>query len=110
MLIEIPDRLQLIKLPSVAEMTLFLIGEEMKSLRLLNKLEDVGFDTAYAGADLSVLILSLIGFDPRPDELYEWYVHELNDACEKVNPCDVTEWKKTVFDFYLELVEKRKEV
>jgi hypothetical protein len=108
MKIEIPNRLQLIKLPPAVEMTLFLIGEEMKSRQLLNRLENAGFDTAHAHADLSVLILSLIGFDPRPDELYEWYDEKLNQACKKVNPADSEEWKEVVFEFYLELLEKRK--
>lgn len=110
MKIEIPDRLQLIKLPPAAEMTLFLIGEEMKSRHLLNRLEQAGFDTAFSGADLSILILSLIGFDPRPDELYEWYTTALNDVCEKVNPEETTEWKQAVFDFYLELVARKRDV
>ncbi|MGN6647327.1 MAG: hypothetical protein ACTHJT_12450 [Cytophaga sp.] len=61
MKIEIPKHLQLIKLPPATEMTLFLIGEEIKNRQLLNRLEQAGFDTAIAGADLSVLILSLIG-------------------------------------------------
>ncbi len=108
--IEIPDRLQLIKLPPAAEMTLFLIGEEMKNRRLINRLEQAGFDTALSCADLSILILSLIGFDPRPDELYEWYTNALNEACEKTDPADVAEWKQAVFDFYLELVERKRKV
>jgi len=110
MKIEIPDRLQLIKLPPEAEMTLFLIGEEMKNRRLINRLEQAGFDTAFAGADLSILILSLIGFDPRPDELYEWYSTALNSACEKVNPAESAEWKQGVFDFYLVLMERKGDV
>lgn len=108
MTIEIPENLQLIKLPPSAEMTLFLIGEEMKNRRLINRLELAGFDTAFSGADLSILILSLIGFDPRPDELYEWYTNVLNEACEKANPADTTEWKQAVFDFYMELVAKKR--
>lgn len=110
MKIEIPYRLQLIKLPPAAEMTLFLIGEEMKNRRLINRLEHAGFDTAFSGADLSILILSLIGFDPRPDELYEWYSTALNSTCENANPADSTEWKQAVFDFYLELVERKKDL
>jgi hypothetical protein len=108
MLIEIPDRLQLIKLPPSAEMTLFLIGEEMKNRRLINRLEQAGFNTDFSNSDLSILILSLVGFDHRPDELYNWYSTALDNACEKAKPSEIAEWREAVFDFYLELVERKR--
>jgi hypothetical protein len=100
--IELPDNLRLFKFPPSAEIMLFLISEEMKNRRHVNRLVEVGFDAAYT-CDLSTLILSLGGFDERSDGLYEWYNELLNAYCEKTSPADAAAWKEAAFDMYMEI-------
>lgn len=99
---EVPDNLKLFKFPPSAEIMLFLISEEMKNRRHVNRLMEVGFDCTYT-CDLSALILSLAGFEQRSDSLYEWYKDLLDAHCEKAAPRDMEEWKETVFEMYVEL-------
>jgi len=102
----LPPQLQLTKLPQSAEMPLFLISEEMKNRRQILRLEQAGFDTTFS-CDLSLFILSLAGFDPRPDELYEWYTDVLDTCCEKASPGDVQEWREAVLEMFLKLKAER---
>jgi hypothetical protein len=102
MQIELPTNLKLFKLPSSAEVMLFLISEEMKNRRHINRLIHAGFDSTYT-CDLSMLILTLAGFDPRSDSLYEWYTDLLDEYCEKAAPADVEEWKEAVFEMYVQI-------
>jgi len=108
MIIEIPDKIQLTKLPPAAEMTIFLIGEELKNRKCMNTLEQVGFDTSFFSGDLGVLILSLSGFDVRSDELYSWYTELLDTHCATFTPNDGKAWKQAALDVYLELVNRKK--
>lgn len=100
--IELPANLQLCKLSPKSELMLFLLSEEMKNRHHIKRLEHAGFDTSYT-CDLSTLILTLAGFDPRPDSLYEWYTDLLDGHCAKVSPADVEEWKEAVFDMCIEI-------
>lgn len=109
MKIEFPSTLNLTKFPPAAEMTLFLISEEMKNRRCMNKLEEAGFDTSFAASDLSILILSLVGFDQRPDSLYEWYIELLDQSCEISDPSKMDEWKEAAFEMYSALLIKKKQ-
>jgi len=99
---ELPDNLKLFKFPPSAEIMLFLISEEMKNRRHINRLNQAGFDCSYV-CDLSPLILSLAGFESRPDQLYEWYKELLDGYCEKATPTDVEEWKEAAFEMYVEI-------
>jgi len=100
--IELPVNLQLFKFPPSAEIMLFLISEEMKNRRHINRLVQAGFDTTYA-CDLSQLVLTLAGFDPRPDSLYGWYLELLNESCEHASPSDVIAWKEAAFELYVKI-------
>ena len=109
MKIEFPSTLNLTKFPPAAEMTLFLISEEMKNRRCMNKLEEAGFDTTFAACDLSILILSLVGFNQRPDSLYDWYIELLDQSCEITDPSNTNEWKEAAFEMYSALLIKKKQ-
>jgi len=105
MKITLPPNLQLCKFPPSAEMLLFLISEEMKNRRQILRLEQAGFDTTFS-CDLSLLILTLAGFDTRPDSLYEWYTELLDTSCEKAKPGDVVEWKEAALEMFMKLKAK----
>ena len=100
---QLPTNLKLFKMPPSAEIMLFLISEEMKNRRHINRLEHAGFDTMYT-CDLSILILTLAGFDPRPDSLYEWYTDLLDESCEIASPADTEEWKEAAFGMYVKVL------
>jgi len=100
--IELPANLQLCKFPPKSELMLFLICEEMKNRRHIKRLEYAGFDTTYV-CDLSMLILTLAGFDARPDSLYEWYTQLLDKSCASASPEDVIAWKEAAFEMYVQL-------
>jgi hypothetical protein len=99
---ELPTNLKLFKLPQSGEVLLFLISEEMKNRRHVNRLMGVGFDAMYT-CDLSTLILTLAGFDERSDSVYEWYTALLDRYCEKASPADTEKWKEAVFEMYMEI-------
>ncbi len=105
MKMELPTNLQLFKFPQSAEIMLFLISEEMKNRRHINRLMEVGFDATHT-CDLSALILSLAGFEERTDDLYEWYTAVLDEYSERALPADVDDWKEAAFDMYLEIRQR----
>lgn len=98
--IDLPTNIKLFKLPHSAEVMLFLTSEEMKNRRHINRLIEAGFDATYT-CDLSILILTLAGFDERPDRLYEEYTTLLDAYCEKASPADSEEWKEAVWEMYV---------
>jgi hypothetical protein len=106
MYIELPANLELCKFPPSAELMLFLISEEMKNRRHINRLVLAGFDTTYT-CDLSQLIFTLVGFDTKSDSLYGWYIELLNESCEKTSPSDVLAWKEAAFDLYVKIKSRK---
>jgi hypothetical protein len=111
MKIELPKNLPLIKLPSQVELTIFLIKEELKNRKFTKGLDKVGFDTSDCSSDFSSLILALIGFKERPDELYEWYFKLMDEFAEKIDLSDWKELNEQAFNFYIELLmEKKKNI
>ncbi|HEY0743541.1 MAG TPA: hypothetical protein VGD40_18865 [Chryseosolibacter sp.] len=66
-------KVELLRLPSEIEFTLYLIKEDLKSNRLLNKLSDIGFDDSYHRSSFGTVVLATLGFEDRSDELYAQY-------------------------------------
>lgn len=109
-MIELPQNLPLIKFPKKVELIIFLIKEELKNRKFSNGLDAVGFDTSMTCSDLSPLVLGLMGFDPRTDELYSWYYEMLETNLEEIDLSDMTMLFEKAFEVYVELViEKRKQ-
>ena len=97
------------KLSTNQDLTLFLIKNELLSTRFLNQLESIGFDTSFFSIDLSVVILSLMGFENRTDSLWEWYYTNLETYVFKMNIQDYEEVNTIAFDFYIVLRAKLEE-
>jgi len=64
---------RLVKLPSDTELILYMIKEELKSVKLFNGLARVGLDDCFFQPRFGTLVLSYIGFDERPDDLFRFY-------------------------------------
>ncbi|GGX29567.1 hypothetical protein [Aquimarina muelleri] len=97
------------KLSTNQDLILFLIKNELLSTRFLNQLESIGFDTSSFGIDLSIVILSLMGFENRTDSFWEWYYTNLEAYVFKINTPDYEVVNSTAFDFYIVLKTKLKE-
>lgn len=102
---ELTGTLRLFKLPPDSEALLFLISEEMKNRRHINRLASAGFDTTHT-CDLSKLILTLCGFKELSDELFEWYDASLDTACMKASPADAEAWKEAVVGLYAQIRDR----
>jgi hypothetical protein len=98
----------LIKLPSDIELVLYLIKEELKTRKFFNGLSQIDCDGSFYQPDLSQLVLTIIGFDERPDDLYDFYFRLVERHIEKIGP-DHEKVIQESFEIYLELVmEKRR--
>lgn len=63
---------------------LVLIASELKCNKLLKALTQIGCDACFCVPDLSDLVLALLGFDERSNDLYDYYFELLNRYCEEV--------------------------
>lgn len=80
--------LDLYDLPSEEEeiqITIFLIAAKLKSRKLINRLTGIGCDSCFCILDLCDLVLTMIGFNDRPNELYDYYSDLLKKHCDKVS-------------------------
>jgi hypothetical protein len=78
--------LDLYGVPEDAEVQIpvFLIATELKSRKLVNGLTSIGCDTCFCTSDLCDLVLAMVGFEDRPNELYDFYFKLLDQYCDKV--------------------------
>lgn len=67
------------------QITIFLIAAELKSRKLVNGLTSIGCDSCFCIPELCDLVLAMIGFNDRPNELYEDYFDLLDEHCDKVS-------------------------
>jgi hypothetical protein len=66
------------------QVAVFLIASDLKARRLINGLADIGCDNCFCIPELCDLILAMIGFDDRPNELYDFYFNLLDSHCKSV--------------------------
>ena len=74
-------KIHLIDLPPKVQLTLFLIGEELKSRKFFNALRTVGLDHSYYQPHLDEAILTSVGLDDDSDEVFELYYTEVEKRC-----------------------------
>lgn len=74
-------------IPEDAEIQIpvFLISEDLKGRKLINGLTSIGCDACFCTSDLCDLVLAYVGFNDRPNELYDFYFELLDDHCDKVS-------------------------
>ncbi|MEP4090948.1 hypothetical protein [Reichenbachiella sp.] len=96
------------RLSSSHDLTLFLIQKELQGTRFTKELERIGFDHSIFSSDLGDVILSLIGFISRNDDLWIWYYEVLNSYSDKVDLRDNNSSRELALEFYFELNNKFK--
>jgi hypothetical protein len=98
---------ELLRLPSDIEFTIYLIKEDLRSNRLLNGLSNIGFDDSLHRSSFVVMVLAVLGFEKRPDDLLSLYYTLLDRHLETVGD-DNKKLVKAAFNMYVDLViEKR---
>jgi hypothetical protein len=100
-------RVELLRLPSDIEFSIYLIKEDLKSNRLLNGLSNIGFDDSSHRSSFAVMVFAVLGFEKRPDDLFSFYYTLLDKHLEKVGG-DNKKLVKAAFNLYVDLIiEKR---
>ena len=101
--------LDLFGIPEDAEIQLpvFLIASDLKIRKLINALTGIGCDGSFCVPDLCDLVLAFVGFDDRPNALYDFYFELLDRECDKVSHGNDTPFAEA-YQIYIELCEMRK--
>ena len=97
---------------NTTEFAISLIKEELHNLKLINDLNRAGIDASIHLSDLSALILEITGFTEHKtsDEFYTWYTNCQNKLVENIDPKDTKEFRARAFDFYIDLMAKKREL
>ena len=92
--------------------TILLIKEVLYNLKLIKDLGRAGIDASIHLSDFSALILEITGFTEHKtsDEFYTWYTNCQNKLVENIDPKDAKEFRERAFDFYIDLVVKKREL
>ena len=99
---------RLVKLPPDIEITLYLIKQELKTAKLFNGLAKVGLGDCFFECHFDTIVLALMGFDERPDDLHNFYTKLIDQYSEKME-ADTAEITQRAFDVYAEMmIEKKK--
>lgn len=84
------------------KLAIHLIGEQIRNMILITALENVGFDCSIYTLNISEIILSLIGFDEKPDSLYQWYFEMIENAIKETTYYNLDEmmkkWSEVIYD------------
>ncbi len=104
-IIETED-LPFFKLSDSQDLILFLIKKELQGTKFTMELTRLGFDSAVYSSGLGVVILSLVGFSSRSDELWDWFVKMIDSFAEKVDLMDGATAHELALDVYFELRTK----
>ena len=111
MKIKIPENQPLVSLPPKVEIAIYLINEELKSVKFTNDLHKRGTDASAGILDLTPLMSAIMGFGNNlTDEFREWYFDRQSQLVEKVDSKDDKKLLEQAFNFYVDLVVKKREL
>lgn len=104
-------KIKIPKNPPLVQLAIFLIKLELQNVKFTNDLNNKGIDT-YAGfLDFSVLISAILGFDSNvTDEFKEWYFDRQTKLVENIDPENDKELLEQAFNFYVDLVVKKRKL
>lgn len=98
---------RLVKLPPKIELILYLIKEELKTVKLFNGLARVGLDDCYYQSHFGTLVLAYMGFDERDDDLHNFYMDLIDKYSDKIE-ADNDSIMKYAFKVYVEIAIEKK--
>ena len=82
-------------------LAIHLIQEQIRNQVLILALEKLGFDCAIYTLNISEIILSLVGFEQKTDELYQWYFTLIEKAVEETDYYNIDEklreWSEIIY-------------
>lgn len=91
------------------QVPVFLIASDLKIRKLVNTLTSIGCDNCFCVPDLCELILPMVGFKDRPNELYGFYFDLLDQYCENVT--DTNDFPiNEALSIYKQLVERQRQL
>ena len=99
-----------IHLPPKVELAISLIKAELKNLKFINELLKQGIDASASLWDFGELILEITDFTAEiTDEINEWYFTRQTQLVQDIEAGDDWAFSHAAFDFYVDLVVKRRE-
>lgn len=101
--------LDLFGIPEEAEIQIpvFLIASDLKTRKLINAFTGIGCGGSFCVPDLCDLVLAFLGFEDRPNELYDFYFELLDRECDKVSHENDTPIRES-YKIYNELLTERR--
>lgn len=99
----------LLRIPSKAEIPLFLIREELKIRQLFNLFDEIGVSDCAYRPNLDSLILKLVDLDDGKDETFALYDAIMERRCRKFQGDQKKLIQQTMKTYY-ELVELQKKL
>ena len=82
-------------------LAIHLIQEQIRNQVLILALEKLGFDCTSYTMNISEIILTLIGFRNKTDDLYQRYFELIEKAVEETNYCNMDEklreWSEVIY-------------
>jgi hypothetical protein len=99
------------KLPSQTEVTIQLIGEELKSRKFFNSLTRLGLDNSYYQPNLDNLIMAYVGLHDNDNRTFDFYYSVIERRSELINKNKESVIEQAL-EVYVELVAevRRREV
>jgi hypothetical protein len=97
----------LVTLPDEVGLTLFLIGEELKSRKFFDGLRNLDLAGCYYQPHLEKLILVSVGLDEESDENIDFYCALIAHHCQKIET-DSETITHQAFNVYIELMIEKK--
>lgn len=99
----------IVKLPSKAQITLYLIKEELKSRKFFRTLQEMGLDDCYYQPHLDTLILRSLDLDDDSDKTFDSYYEIIERRSKKID-ADNDSIMKQALKAYMELKRLKKEL
>jgi len=75
----------MMKLPTNTELTLQLIGEELKSHKFFNSLNKLGLYNSYYQPNLDSLIMSYVGLHDDANQTFDFYYAVIDTHSERID-------------------------
>lgn len=84
------------------KLIIHLIQEQIRNQVLITSLEKLGFDCTIYTLNISEIILNLVGFKDKPDQLYHFYFELIEEAVKQTSYRSMDEsmgrWSKVIFN------------